>query len=643
MYVQPMELLRAKVNQFRSIREMTIPFDESCIILLGINETGKSNILRALALLSRATTVTPDDLRQVRHDEPEPTRASVQFVFRPSESVVRSVVEAFANRTRGIAATLRLKDGDEILDIDAFMRRFAETLPYTVSVPTGTRALQHWAIDTHLELVGNWLSPTDGCPPNHQIQLEGVGGVPLHSVPFIEAEKRMDGIPDSFLRPTKAADVEKLFITTILQVAEAHLPECIAWSFAKDSALPASVSLDEFMRDPSSTPTLKNMFELANCGDVARAVQVARTRANGMRTLLDRVSAVASKELRSLWTDQAVSIALSENGPKIDCAIQDTHGVYDFARRSDGFRRFASFMLMVSARARAGKLDGAILLYDEPDTSLHPAAARQLRKELLRLSERCKIVFSTHSTFMVDAENVGRHYLVTKSNEETHIERAKPGNIRDEEVLYQAIGTTIFAELREMNILLEGYRDRRLLEVALEAPGAEKYAKALSVVGRCHTRGVKGVSPVTAMLDLIHRSYFILTDSDPVALQYQAKHQGPGTWMTYAELVGDSSILTAEDFISIDRVVVAVTAVIPDFPELAGAADVTLDENAPVLRQLEQVLNQARTEKARRSDALNAVKEGIFDGITHAHLRPSTMKLLERLTATLGLTQPDDE
>src|SRR5688572_21104021 len=40
----------------------------------------------------------------------------------------------------------------------------------------------------------------------------------------------------------------------------------------------------------------------------------------------------------------------------------------------------------------AGTLDGALLLYDEPDTSLHPSGARQLRDELLRLSRKNLVV-----------------------------------------------------------------------------------------------------------------------------------------------------------------------------------------------------------------------------------------------------------
>lgn len=635
-----MELVRAEIRQVRSIKRMTVPFEEDdCIVLLGINESGKSSILRALSFLSPLTKAVPDDLRQIRHDEPAPETSSVEFVFRLSESDTSALGPAFSERTRGIAGTLRLRRGDELLDIEAFAKRYAQTLPFTVDVATNGRRMQYWARadKDELALEGEWLVPSPRCPPAQQVNLQGVGSVPLQSLPFIEKSARGQDMPEKFLSTATAGQVEELFWSVILQVAEQNLPECIPWSFTEDSVLPASVSFEDFIKAPGTFPVLTNMFELAGYPDVAAAVQDWRRRSNGMRTLLNRVGSMVSKELQALWTDKNVSVFLSENGTKLECAIQDAHGgVFNFKRRSDGFRRFASFMLMVSTRARAGKLDGAVLLYDEPDASLHPEAARQLRKELLSLSQRCKVAYSTHSIFMVDPSNVGRHHFVTRTHEETSIVRARPGNIRDEEVLYQAVGHTIFAELSETNILVEGYRDRRLLEVALEAPAAEAHARALASIGRCHARGVKNIPAVTAMLDLIRRSYFILTDSDPVAVQYQGNHKGPGEWRTYAELVGDTAVLTAEDFVRAEKVALAASIAARDAPELAALAPLVLKEDLPILRQLDQALGSNGVEKERRKVLLNAVKEQIFTDLTPDGLRPNALLLVERLAAAVA-------
>ena len=51
-----MRLDRVEIANFRSIKDVTITFEPRCRVLLGINESGKSNILNALVLLDAETT-----------------------------------------------------------------------------------------------------------------------------------------------------------------------------------------------------------------------------------------------------------------------------------------------------------------------------------------------------------------------------------------------------------------------------------------------------------------------------------------------------------------------------------------------------------------------------------------------------------
>ena len=73
-----MQLKSVSISQFRSIKELRIDFTQSCLALVGINESGKSNILRALRLLDPAQKVEPEDLRDPEHDEDHVHLASRQ-------------------------------------------------------------------------------------------------------------------------------------------------------------------------------------------------------------------------------------------------------------------------------------------------------------------------------------------------------------------------------------------------------------------------------------------------------------------------------------------------------------------------------------------------------------------------------------
>ncbi len=76
-----MEFNRIDIINFRSIESETICFDPKCRVLVGINESGKSNILMALSLLDEDTPPTSGDVRESLPEEPEIHDSFVRFVF----------------------------------------------------------------------------------------------------------------------------------------------------------------------------------------------------------------------------------------------------------------------------------------------------------------------------------------------------------------------------------------------------------------------------------------------------------------------------------------------------------------------------------------------------------------------------------
>jgi hypothetical protein len=97
---------------------------------------------------------------------------------------------------------------------------------------------------------------------------------------------------------------------------------------------------------------------LADVDDISAAIAVAKTQTNGIRNLLNRVAVRATDHMKSVWKEyRGISIALEPNGPHIDASIRDEHNLYDFKRRSDGFKRFITFLLMVSAKVKTEELE----------------------------------------------------------------------------------------------------------------------------------------------------------------------------------------------------------------------------------------------------------------------------------------------
>ena len=61
-----MRLVRAEISNFRSIESLVFSFYPTCKVLVGINESGKSNILKALSFLDPKVLFEEDDLREIR-------------------------------------------------------------------------------------------------------------------------------------------------------------------------------------------------------------------------------------------------------------------------------------------------------------------------------------------------------------------------------------------------------------------------------------------------------------------------------------------------------------------------------------------------------------------------------------------------
>jgi predicted ATP-dependent endonuclease of OLD family len=132
------------------------------------------------------------------------------------------------------------------------------------------------------------------------------------------------------------------------------------------------------------------------------------------------------------WKDyDKIEFDLQPDGDKMLILIKEQN-YFSLAQRSDGFKRFVSFLLLISASVMKEKIKNSLLLIDEPDIGLHPKGAKLLKEELLRISVSNKVVYSTHSIFMIDKEKISRNLLITKENEVTKATVATTPNILED-------------------------------------------------------------------------------------------------------------------------------------------------------------------------------------------------------------------
>jgi|694.fasta_scaffold54664_2 predicted ATP-dependent endonuclease of OLD family len=109
-------------------------------------------------------------------------------------------------------------------------------------------------------------------------------------------------------------------------------------------------------------------------------------------------------------------------------------------QRSDGFKQFVSFLLTISAESINEQLINTILLLDEPETHLHPQAQEELLKELINITNSNKgniVFFATHSNHMIDKDRLNRNYKIIKEKDETKKEQFNKSNATYASVIYE--------------------------------------------------------------------------------------------------------------------------------------------------------------------------------------------------------------
>ena len=465
-----MKLQKVEIKGFRSIADMEIPLEGGGHkILVGKNESGKSNILEALNLFSKKKEFRTED-----------KKLSLQ-----QEHYVKFYVVLNKNEITKIKKSMpSVHDHDWIPILDT-------NTVFTYTVEVNKDGFWELSLDLDIEAwQDEWLAE------NLWMQLERV----RRRVTF--------------------------------------------WHYnAKKHDLPSQVDINGFANDPNLCTPLKNMFLLAGIKENKIGEEINEKKElgpNQLYSLLNSVSEKLNNYIKDNWNEyKAVQITLSKDGKAIVIAIEESRpNRFGFSQRSNGFRRLISFFLQVSISG-AGQIKNTLILIDEPETGLHPSSAKDLKDHLIKLGRDNVIIYATHSISMIDTDNIENNWIVERKDENTLIHQAKEYGTSPAELVYQAIGYSIYEELKKKNILLEGYSDKEVLKPFLVGDAWEEY-------GICFTGGVKNIKNTISILDLGGREYFVLSDADEAAKRRCKEMGNPNWWFTYKSLGRDE--ITIEDF-----------------------------------------------------------------------------------------------
>lgn len=631
-----MKLDRVEIVNFRSIKRETVSFDPSCRVLVGINESGKSNILKALRLLGDDYNPTrKDDVRESLPEEDEVTEAYVKFFFRMEKL---ESDELFVRTSAKILASAKdpeiVRVNGAAMSLKTFCNQRTD-VRYHVDLIKESKEFRHTTFATGTNLNGDWKKPAKTCPPEFEIEHKGQK-MKLVTFALVRATDFID-IPSEYLEVAKIDDLSSTLGSISNDVTKENILESLFWEYDESNLLPSQIGIDDFAAKPEMSAPLQNMFTLAGITDIqAEIVRVKNLSNNQIQNFLDRIASKTTSHFRSVWKEyKNIEFKLRLDADKIVPAIKEQNS-FDFSKRSDGFKRFVTFLLMISVNVKTDNLKNTLLLIDEPDSSLHPSGARYLRDELIRIAQKNYVLYSTHSIFMIDAGNIGRHYIVKKKDEITSIESAKDSNIADEEVLFNALGYSVFETLDEKNIIFEGWKDKKLFLTALGKASAD-LKKAFKDVGICHAKGAKHIKTITPMMELANRKCVIVSDSDAPAKEQQKQYKqakGYGEWKIYEEFDASIQATTGEDFIKNGYIAKQVNSAILGLG-LPTFVETNLPADKEKLKSIENWLKSNGLTAEQTRDVVVKTKDLIFENLSSKDIEDVYVNLMNGLAAAL--------
>ena len=579
-----MKLDRFEIKNFRSIKDMKINIEEKngkkCLILVGKNEAGKSNILKAISAVFNGYKVSIKDQRKTALDDDE---YYIYAIFKLNQDIFDCV-------ERKLTEEYTIKDLDifeDNLSIANFIKdAFDEIVLRLYIKDNDIPNLTYWI---HEELKDKYK----------------VSNLFYYSTDSKQIAK-LEGESNSPLLEPLTYDHMKTIVFEIIKniiSMENIYKRVMFWEYSDSHLLPSNVNIENFKSNPDICMPLKNIFYLSNIKDIQQDIENAAKKDKGLHSFLDNISNKATKEFREIWPDlKNIKFIIRKDGEEFDIRIQEKE-FYSNEDRSDGFKRFIAILLILSIEYRTQKDYSRLILFDEPDAFLYPTSARFLKEELLKISEKAVVIYSTHSPFMIDNECIERHLVIERKDDISEIVPQDKSPFQEDELLKRAIGSHIFESIQSKNIIFEGYTDYKVFKNTYKN-------KDFKDCGLVYMGGIKEVNTITTMMMLTGKKFLIVSDSDETSKNKRKDFERDfptleENWLEYDEIFDKSNMIkTLEDFYKLDYL----SDKIKQYNE-----SYKYDENKSSIDNIDKAVSQNKEKKQEIKNALaiNAKNENI--------------------------------
>lgn len=314
-------------------------------------------------------------------------------------------------------------------------------------------------------------------------------------------------------------------VTAAFEYIREHFPRFIYVSDYPDLA--GRQDLDEYFSRKASDAlddadvNFEALMQLAGLDQVTLS-ELRTYDSKRQSRILNEAGMRVTKLLRKTWKSRDVNVRFAINGKDLCTMVADSTTAeqkeVNLEDRSKGFQWFFSFYVLYANRLRSAVPN--ILLLDEPGLHLHPKAQADLIRVLEEQSSQ--VLYTTHSPFMLSPEDLGAVRTVEYTTENgTHIANSISGDESTLFPLQAALGYSLTQTLfvGPYSLIVEGVTDFWYLTAVSEYLSEFSNDGLNGEIVITPAGGAPKVAYMAALLSAQKVKVVALLDSEPSAQQ----------------------------------------------------------------------------------------------------------------------------
>ncbi len=434
-----MKIKKIFIENYRAIKSLEVDLKYSINPIIGINEAGKTSILKAILAFDKSR----DSYNKGEHLDPQ----NKYHTKDTTDCMIKASIFLDAEEIKKLIKFLNIKtDTDDFVIIEKFYEKDEFLLIRKLSKDKSPQ-YKH----------GKYLYSNENLSDNVSNRVRDF--LVMHLPILLYFDDFTDRVPEQISFPNDYKDTGKLSPKAI----EKDWQEIIQEIFRRADT--------EGIESEDTSKPLQNFLTIK---DVDRKDNI-----------LSDIEYTLNKEIIEEWqkikkrgdtsfADDSMKLELQmsfSEGNKFTFKVKDSASnnkkrLFNINERSKGFQWFFNYMIKLKFNPRYRvKQENSIFLLDEPGSYLHSSAQEELLKELKEVSKENTIIYCTHSQFLLNPEHIKLGNIKIAEKKEDSIVLHDYGSYRTDNKggaltpIYQALQLNFSFDFRGKIVVTEGVTD----------------------------------------------------------------------------------------------------------------------------------------------------------------------------------------